>query len=549
MNIFDKTVKKKPEPKKDYGFTEYFQKAEEMRGHLDKVSPSMCLAKWLQVSINLANGTTQSCYHPPIHPIPLLELKDNPSALHNTNFKKKEREQMLNGQRPTGCSYCWKVEDAPGPNGHLSDRHYKSSEFWAAPHFREVVLRDADFDVIPRYVEVNFNQACNFKCMYCSPHISTSWEDEIKEHGPYKFDLPGQVGVEHNNLRNLKVAGYMPLEVAARDNPYVTAFWKWWPEIYRSLRVFRMTGGEPLMDKNTFKVLDYVNENPHGQLELSITSNMCPPDQRLFDKFIDKVKALEEIRTYEDKENFNQFSGNNWYVDKGFKHFWLYVSVDGVDEQAEYMRTGLEYDRLLTNVKTFLRETRYTTVSFINTFNILSIPTLKQYLQMILDLRVEFGGRAQEEFDIAPEANDHERAHGIEHKKYKQQKFQRIYLDIPLLKYPNWFDSQNASPALINMVEEAVQFMRDNVQREDYRETFEGFKPHEILKLERNLAIMKEGKPEVTQETNKLQFYQFVNEYDKRRGTTFVKVFPEMVDYYNECKLLQMRVDNAKETQ
>ena len=56
------------------------------------------------------------------------------------------------------------------------------------------------------------------------------------------------------------------------------------------------------------------------------------------------------------------------YVDKGFKHFWLFVSLDSVGEQAEYIRTGLDYERLLQNVRTFLRETRYTTVSFINTF-------------------------------------------------------------------------------------------------------------------------------------------------------------------------------------
>ena len=48
--------------------------------------------------------------------------------------------------------------------------------------------------------------------------------------------------------------------------------------IYRDLKVFRMTGGEPLMDSNTFKVFDYVNENPNP-LDLSITSNMCPPRQ------------------------------------------------------------------------------------------------------------------------------------------------------------------------------------------------------------------------------------------------------------------------------
>ena len=55
----------------------------------------------------------------------------------------------------------------------------------------------------------------------------------------------------------------MPLEVARKDNPYIEAFWKWFPMIYRDLKVFRMTGGEPLMDSNTFKVFDYVNENPN----------------------------------------------------------------------------------------------------------------------------------------------------------------------------------------------------------------------------------------------------------------------------------------------
>lgn len=545
MNLFDKAAKKtKPPakrvfvltPRKNYGYTEYFQKAEDMRDRLGEVSESMCLAKWLQVSINLANGTTQSCYHPPIHPVPLSELAVNPSALHNTKHKKEERALMLDGKRPTGCSYCWKVEDAAGSadqRGHLSDRHYKSSESWAEPYLEEVVSQDADFNVVPRYVEVNFNQACNFKCMYCSPHISTSWEEEINKYGPYEIS-----GKMHNDIGSLRTNGWMPLELAAKDNPYVTAFWKWWPEIYRNLRVFRMTGGEPLMDKNTFKVLDYVNENPHGQLELSITSNMCPPDQKLFDRFIEKVQALEVIRTYEDPANFNEFSGNNWYVDKGFKHFWLYVSVDGVGAPAEYMRTGLDYNVLFKNVRTYLTATKYTTVSFINTFNLLSITTLKQYLQMILDLRIEFGAMNQAEFDIAPETTQHERDHGIEHKHYKQKKFQRIYLDIPLLKYPNWFDVQNAGQWGIDIVKDCVEFMEANLQKEDYVTTFEGFKPHEIMKLKRNLAIMQEDVDAKVVKQNKKQFYQFIQEYDRRRDTDFVTVFPEMADYYQECKSL-----------
>jgi len=65
-----------------------------MKGHFQKVqkhfgSPTMCTAKWLQSTIYLQNGTTHSCHHPAVHKIPLEELKDNPSALHNTIHKKR----------------------------------------------------------------------------------------------------------------------------------------------------------------------------------------------------------------------------------------------------------------------------------------------------------------------------------------------------------------------------------------------------------------------------------------------------------------------------
>jgi len=511
---------------------EYDQFARDMRDRLNAVSPSLCLAKWQQVSLHLPQGLTQSCYHPPTHKIPVELLEKQPSALHNTPQKIIERKMMLEGKRPEGCAYCWRVEDAQSddPKGHLSDRHYRSSEWWNAPTFDEVTGNPWDYDVTPRYVEVNFNQACNFKCMYCSPHLSTSWEEEIRKYGGFVLD-----NYIHNDLPSLEQKGLMPIRVAQKENPYVEAFWKWWPTIYRKLRVFRMTGGEPLMDKNTFKVLDYVNNNPHGQLELSITSNMCPPDQKLFDKFLSKVKAIEELRTFEDKENFNEFSGNHWYVDKGFKHFWLFVSLDGAGSQAEYMRTGLEYDRMLNNIRTFLRDTKYTTVSFINTFNLMSIPSLHKFLEMILDLRREFGGRAQTEFTISPEQTAIEKEHGIVHKVYKQKKFQRVFFDIPILRFPPWFSVTNATQKEIQEVERCLKFMEDNVQGDDYLETFEGFKPYEILKVKRDLAVMKESLPQNQKSINKKNFYLFIKEFDKRRGTNFLLTFPEFKTYWKEC--------------
>lgn len=505
---------------------EYHNHAESMRDKLNAESPSLCIAKWAQVSINLPAGLTQSCYHPPAHVIPLEDLRKSASALHNTPQKIAERELMRNGERPTGCSYCWKMEDA----GHMSDRHYRSSEWWAAPEF-DKVAHGSTSDVAPRYVEVNFNQACNFKCMYCSPHLSTSWEEEIRKHGPYQLVTGG-----HNNIDALEQRGMMPLKVANRDNPYVTAFWEWWPQIYRGLRVFRMTGGEPLMDKNTFKVLDYVAANPNGQLELSITSNLCPPDPKLYDKFIAAVQRLEEIQVWEDPHNYNEHSGNHWYVAPAMKHFTLFVSLDGVGKQAEYIRTGLDFDVLKANAKRFLRETKHTSISFINTFNILSIPTLQKFLEMILELREEFGGRFQTEHEINPPPRE-----GFEHPSYKVKKFQRIWFDIPILHYPHWFTIQNAGKVGINEVRRVLAWMEENVQKDDYLDTFEGFKPYELLKVKRDLAIMEQPLPPATAELNKITFYQFITEYDDRRGTNFRTTFPELSQYYTDCAKLFSR--------
>ena len=502
---------------------EYDKAASQMRERLNQVSSSFCLAKWLQCSIYLPQGMTQSCYHPPTHVIPLEELKLSASALHNTKHKKEERRKMLNGERPIGCSYCWRMEDAEG--SHLSDRHYRSSEWWAEPQFEKVKNLPWTANIEPPYVEVNFNQACNFKCMYCSPHLSTAWEEEIRKFGPYQL-----TNGAHNDIAALESRGMMPLKVARADNPYVEAFWEWWPTIYRKLRVFRMTGGEPLMDKNTFKVLEYVNENPHGQLELSITSNMCPPDQKLFDRFLDLVKQLEEVRVWEDPDNFNEHSGNNWYVAPGMKHFTLFVSVDGVGRQAEYMRTGLDYDRMLSNVRRFLSETRHTSVSFINTFNLLSLPSLQPFLDMVMKLRQEFGGRAQTEHEIFPPSHN-----GYDHPSYKVKKFQRVWFDIPILRYPPWFSIQNAGPWGVDIMHKAIKFMEANVQGDDYLETFEGFKPYEILKVKRDLAIMEERLLSAQATLNKIDFYKFITEYDDRRSLNFRDTFPELSWYMIEC--------------
>ena len=75
--------------------SEYQTNANKARLKLDKVSDTMCLAKWMQTSLHLTTGMTNSCYHPPLHKIDVNKIKTDPSKLHNTNEKKIQRTQML----------------------------------------------------------------------------------------------------------------------------------------------------------------------------------------------------------------------------------------------------------------------------------------------------------------------------------------------------------------------------------------------------------------------------------------------------------------------
>jgi len=531
--------------------TFYVKDFDSSKKQIDAVSPTFCAAKWLQVSLHLTNGKTHSCYHPPTHSIDVSELDANPAALHNTTQKFQERKLMLSGQRPSGCDYCWKIEDA----GHVSDRYYRSSEHWAKHKIIEIAKQPFDFNVVPTYVEVNFNQTCNFKCAYCSPHLSSEWEHEIKKHGAYKIN-----GQEHNDIFTLKNIGLMPIDESTKNNPYVQAFWRWWPNIYKDLEVFRMTGGEPLLDANTFKILDYVYENPNKNLELGVTSNLCPPRQDIFDRFLEKVKLLDSADYNVECYVPDPKDGSAWqtwphfvigakekayhnnklpsierdeipqtfpaighaleddsftylynYKDQACKHFILYVSLDSVDAHAEYLRNGLDFEMLKKNVRRFLKETTNTSVSFINTFNLLSIPKFKNYLEFVLELRKEFSRETQ---SIA-------------------KPFQRIWFDIPLLRKPEWLSIFNASDAQIEELKVTHQWMEQHTDIVSYNRTFMGFKPFELDKLERNIQMIADNKYNIEiVEQNKKDFKEFFEEHDKRRQQNFVDTFPELAEWY-----------------
>ena len=81
-------------------------------------------------------------------------------------------------------------------------------------------------------------------------------------------------------------------------------------------------------------------------------------------------------------------------------------------------------------------------------------------------------------------------------------------------------------------LQQTVDWMKTELETVDTR--FHGFKDYEVQRLQRIVDQMNKDKQFATQV--KADFYRFFNEHDRRRGTDFKTTFPEMLEWYDECK-------------
>mgnify|MGYP003341865675 CR=1 FL=1 len=121
------------------------------------------------------------------------------------------------------------------------------------------------------------------------------------------------------------------------------------------------------INKNTYKVFDYVLALPNPELHLNVTSNFSVEPQ-LFENYLDYVKRL---------------------CNTNIEHFMQYVSLDtGNWEHASYIRNGLNMHRVHENVNRYLHEAPYrNSLTFIITMNNLSVTGFRNYMEWILRLR------------------------------------------------------------------------------------------------------------------------------------------------------------------
>lgn len=271
---------------------------------------------------------------------------------------KRIRKQVLNGERPPECEPCFALEDQGVES--LRQRHINGR----IPESRSNLYPDAlsklneDYSMpfeIPT-MEIKLNNLCNLKCRMCHPADSTSWNDwdQVEEFYKKENNIIAVMVEEHNLKRK-------PYLDKFEDNP------NWWDSFNKTIPYFRraeFAGGEPLMDPQHYRILDMLKPYGH-QIELKYATNLT------------KLGISKNRTIYDYWPHFKSVAVN--------------VSIDGIHEVYDYIRSNGSFTELENNIKEVQQIPNITRIVGAVTVQVSNILQLDKIIEYFLnDLEIVF---------------------------------------------------------------------------------------------------------------------------------------------------------------
>jgi sulfatase maturation enzyme AslB (radical SAM superfamily) len=294
-------------------------------------SETSCRSKWSWSTLYLNQGTTSSCHRASTSIIP-EKFED----FHNTPVKVKDRSVMLQSLWPgNGCEYCRDIEHSGG----ISDRMFQNQ-------IPEVYPKELDQDntlitVNPVVLEVFFSNTCNLSCIYCNAKVSSSIQAENKKFG-------GAILPE--------------LDFEYIDNTYhelVPKFWSWFETNSLSLQRLQILGGEPFLQPDVLKLIEYFEQHPHPNLEFNLVTNLILPT-KVIEPILEKLRDLKQQNK--------------------LKRIDIQVSIDCWGQSQEYIRHGFSLDIFDRNMELLINTSAFR-IGLLSTITSLSIPSMPELAQ------------------------------------------------------------------------------------------------------------------------------------------------------------------------
>jgi len=200
---------------------------------------------------------------------------------------KKLLDDHLNGIKNDFCSDCWKLEE-----NKVTSKRQESNQNFKKLGIDVKKVQDRNI----KSLVIHTGNVCNLKCVMCGPSWSTSWK--------LKSEF-----IKEKSLKGYEISNYKPfntVDVSAIKDVE-------WGEI----KDIEFLGGETLMSKNLWKVLDLVDTDT----TISLLTNGTVVLQ---DWQIKKIQSLKNIH--------------------------ICLSIDGTDKVFEYCRRSANWDLVQTNI-------------------------------------------------------------------------------------------------------------------------------------------------------------------------------------------------------
>jgi sulfatase maturation enzyme AslB (radical SAM superfamily) len=319
----------------------------------------------------------------------------------------------------------------------------------------------------PYMVEISLGNTCDMKCMYCSHHYSTQWATEK---------------IKYGEITQIQYDKEFPKAPPIFDEK----FWEWFNKIGRfHLGRIGIIGGEPLIMPEFYrfveKLIDSVSKIQRKEKMIFwIVTNMNTPPNYL-EKLLKFFPQLTEVFNVE-----------------------LLVSLEAVGKKAEYIRNGLSWDRMMTNLDKILsRKDLQFNFGFIISTNILSIANFKDFITFTEEI----------------------------YHKYDRP----VALKHNVVSFPEWHSPFLLTPDFADHIDYCVEYMKFKepempIIEHDYFGRWDQY----IIFLENLSKSIKENTDDKTELRKK--FFRWHSTYDHRRNQNMYEVFPEYKEFFDLCR-------------
>ena len=214
----------------------------------------------------------------------------------NSPEMRRTRLQMLAGERPRACTFCYSAEDDGGDSHRLA----MNREFHRHLDVRDMLslisrtAADGSVDAVPYFLDLRFGNTCNLECIMCA------------------FPTTSKMG-----------ARQAPRWTTANIDPYRDEdLWAELRNIAPSLRCVYFAGGEPFLQPGHMRMLSLlIEEGAAHRISLRYNSNLTILPDGIFDMF-DKFADVE-----------------------------ISASCDGIGAVFEQIRVGASWEKFASNVQ------------------------------------------------------------------------------------------------------------------------------------------------------------------------------------------------------